>query len=152
VAPTVAGRLELVRLHLPVSTNVTNVCLGLGVVGSTLTSGQNFAGLWTAAGARVGVTADQASNWGSGTGIKAMALAGGPFSCASGDDYVGFWYNGTPSPSWLRWSGAGGAFFNAGLSAPNFRVCSADTGLTTTGPATLGAQTSASISWWAGLS
>lgn len=152
VAMPTAGRLELVRLRLPVAASVTNVCLAMGSAGNTLTGGQCFAGLWSAAGARIGVTADQAANWGSGLGVKAMPLVSGPFACAPGDYYMGFWYNGTTGPGWIRWSGLGGAYFNYGLSSPNLRLATADTGLTTSAPVTLGAQSAAPITWWAALS
>lgn len=150
--PATAGRLDLVRVHLPVAASVTNVCLGLAVVGATLTSGQNFAGLWTAAGAQVGITADQTSAWGSGLGVKQMALAGGPFACTPGDYYIGFFYNGTTSPGWLRWSGLGSGYFNVGQAAPNLRFATADTGLTTTPPTNFATQTAGGTSWWAALS
>lgn len=150
--PTVAGRLEIFRIKHPSGTAVTNVCLGMTSAGSGLTTGQCFAGLWTAAGARVGVTADQSTAWASGLGVKTMALTGGPYSCPAGDYYIGFWYNGTTSPGWMRWSGLGGAYFNVNLTAPNLRVATADTGLTTTSPATLGTQTAAALTWWGALS
>src|SRR6185312_9531310 len=46
---------------------------------SGLTSGQNFAAVYDNTGTRIGVTADQTTPWAS-TGLKQMALTGGPFT------------------------------------------------------------------------
>lgn len=146
-----AGTLHLVRLHVPTAISVTNIVIYVSVAGSTLTAGQCFAALYTAAGARVAVTADQATAWAS-TGVKTMALASGPFSLTAGDHYVGMWFNGTTGPTLARSAGLGAAITNIGLSAPNLRCATADTGLTTAAPATLGAQTAAGILWWVALS
>ncbi len=45
----------------------------------------------------------------------------------------------------------GGAFANAGMTS-NFRVATANTGLTTTPPTTLGTLTSSNTAWWLALS
>lgn len=144
-----AGVLQLARLHVATATNITNIILYCATAGVTLTAGQCFAALYTAAGARVDVTADQAANWQS-TGIRTMPLAGGPAAVAAGDYYVGWWSNGTTQPAFLR--GVATALANVGLASPNLRFATADTGLTTTAPANFGAQTSASNAWWAALS
>jgi hypothetical protein len=150
--PTVAGRMEFAKVRLPVDATITNVLLGMSAVGSGLTAGQCFANLYTGAGVKIASTADQASNWASGVGVKAMALAGGPYARTAGDYYVTWWYNGTTSPTWLRSSGQGSGFINAGFSAPNLLWGSADTGLTTTAPANMGTQTGQGSAFYAGLS
>ena len=147
-----AGRLEVVRLTLPVAASITNVLVYAQAGGTSLTSGQNFAVLYSSAGARIGVTADQTTAWGS-SGLKTMALAGGPFAGAAADYYVAFWFNGTTGPAFVRKSVSSGANqLNAGFSAPNLLWASADTGLTTTSPATMGTQTAQALAWWVGLS
>jgi hypothetical protein len=46
-----------------------------------MTAGQSLCGLWTSAGARIGITADQSASWVSGAPtFKTMALASGPFA------------------------------------------------------------------------
>lgn len=150
-ALTVAGTLYLQRLHLPVAASVTNIVMVVTNGLTTAVSGQNFAVLYTAAGARVGVSADQSTAWAS-NGAKTMALASGPFSCAAGDYYIGVWSNATGLPSFARASSQSAQLINVGLSAPNLRTCTADTGLTTAAPATLGSQTSSSLGLWAALS
>lgn len=146
-----AGTVYLTRVHLPVASSVTNIVGYVGTAGNTLTAGQCFAALYSAAGAKLDQTADQASAWGS-TGLKTMALAGGAASRPAGDYYIAVWFNGTTGPAFARGSGLAAALVNANLSAPNLRFASADTGVTTTGPSNLGGQTVISLSYWFGLS
>lgn len=148
---SVAGTLYAQRLKRRSATSVTNVILHVGTAGSSLTAGQCFAALYTGAGVLVAVTADQSGSWNS-TGVKTMALVGGPYALAAGDYYVAYFSNGTTPPSFGRVSttgGSGGA--NTGLTAPNLRACSADTGLTTAMPSTMGAQTVSAIVGWAAI-
>lgn len=150
-APT-GGVLQLARVHLPSPKTVTNVILNVVSAGVALTSGQCFAGLWTSAGAKVDVTADQSGSWNSG-GNKIMALSGGAYAAAAGDYYVGWWSNaGTSNPTFARQGTS--TLVNIGLSAPNFRFATADTGLTNaaSAPSSLGTQSAASIGWFAALS
>lgn len=146
-----AGLLMMRRIRRVPATSVTNIVTFVNGAGSSLTSGQCFAALFTAAGALVGQTADQAVAWAS-VGIKTMALTGAPFALAAGDYYVGVWFNGTTGPSIVRHAAVNGGLSNAGLSAPNFETCTADTGLTTTAPPNFGAQTSAGTEYWYALS
>jgi len=149
LVPAPAGTVHFARVHLPVAASVTNVVLFCSTVGSGLTSGQCFAGLYNSAGTLIGTTADQSTNWTS-TGTKAMALTGGPFACAAGDYLVGFFYNGTTAPTFLR--GLSQSAVNAGLSAANSLFGTAATGQTTAMPSTLGTLSGASNAWWAALS
>lgn len=148
-APATAGRLELARVRLPGAATITNVLMYANTGGSALTSGQCFASLYTAAGAKIAQTADQATAWAT-SGLKTMALSGGPYYRSGGDYYVVFWYNGTTSPGWIRLNA--GVGINSGVSAPNFFFASADTSITTTAPSTLGTQTAQGNPWWVGLS
>ncbi len=148
---SVAGTLYVVRLHVPVSANATNILLAITSAGVTLTSGQCFAGLYTSAGSLVATTADQASNWQS-TGLKTMALTGGPFALTAGDYYVGFYANGTTLPAFVRGNNQiGGSLLNVGIGS-GFRFATANTGLTTALPGALSAQTSSNFAWWVAVS
>ncbi len=149
-----AGRSEFARLHLPVAAPVTNVLLYVGTAGATLTAGQCFAALHGPTGTLIGQTADQAAAWAS-TGVKTMALAGGPYALAAADYIVEFWFNGTTGPAIGRAVGGGvgnAAFLNVGLASPSLRCGTANTGLTTTAPGTLGTQTASTNPWWVALS
>jgi hypothetical protein len=145
------GTLYLVRVHVPVAATVRNILAAITNAGSGLRSGQCFAGVWNASGgARVGVTADQAAGWAT-TGVKTMALAG-TVSLTAGDYYIGLYANGTTLPHFARGNNQiGGAFANAGMSG-NFRVATANTGLTTIPPTSLGTLTLSNTAWWLALS
>lgn len=145
-----AGTLLLSRIRRIPSGLITNVHICVTNAGSGLTNG--FAALFTAAGAQVGQTANQATAWQS-VGMKTMALAGGPYAFAGGDAYVGFWYTGTTAPGVCRsGQGAIGAQATFGQSSGSFNAAIADTGLTTTAPSSLGAQSAATLHWWVAVS
>jgi hypothetical protein len=146
----VAGQLQVIKVHVPVPVTCTNLVWIIGTAGVGLTSGQCFAGLWTAAGALVDVTSDQSTAWAS-TGTKTMPLAGGPKALAAGDYYWGYWYNGTTGPGMLRQQVLGPNYLNVNMTSP-YRAASTNTGLTVTAPATFGAQTASNIFFWAALS
>jgi hypothetical protein len=149
-----AGTLQLQRVHVPVTSSVTNIVMYLGTVAVGGTSGQNFAGLWNASGgAQVGITADMTATFGGSGGLKVMALASGPFLIAAGDYYVGYYWNaGTSGPGWARANTIAGTLTNMSLASPDLICATANTGLTTTPPSTLGAQSINSHNWWCGLS
>src|SRR6185436_3019569 len=69
VTPATAGRLEFVKIRLPVGASVTNIVMFVTTAGNTLTSGQCFAVLYDSTATRVGVTASQDVAWVS-TGLK----------------------------------------------------------------------------------
>ncbi len=142
-------RLSLMR-RLPAAT-ITNLHIVVTTAGSGLTAGQCFAALYSRAGTRLGVTADQSTDWAS-VGVKTMPLTA-PVAVPAGDYYVGLWYNGTTAPTVLR-SNQGGVGVQAtiGQVAGNFNTSRADTGLTTTAPATIGAQTLSVLRWWVAVS
>lgn len=143
-----AGTLYLVKLHMPVAQTITNILLFLTSAGATLTTGECFAALYQN-GNLLGSTADQSTAWGT-SGFKTMPISGGGVAVAAGDVYVGMWFNGTTGPAPLR--GNGNSSVNLNLSASTARFGSANTGLTTTAPATLGAISGISVAYWAGLS
>lgn len=144
-----AGTLNVVKLKLSRPTLVTAIVMLLGAPGATLTAGQNFAVLFDETGAQVGVTADQATAWAGATGGKDMPLVtpvvvNGPF-CR-----VGFYSNGGTQPS-FRLSAVVASAPNVNLATAASRFGTANTGLTTTPPATLGTITAAANPWWVGL-
>lgn len=148
-ALTTAGTIYTIKLEIeqPLRT-VTNIITFLTAQGSTLTSGQCFAALYQN-GTLKGVSADQAAAWAT-TGLKTMAIAGGPVAIDAGIAYIGLWFNGTTGPAPLRGNSA--AAVNLNLAATASRFGTADTGRTTTAPATLGTISAAVNAYWAGLS
>jgi hypothetical protein len=145
-----AGVLHLTRIRRVPAATITNLHSHVAVAGATLTAGQCFAALYTAAGTLLGVTASQHTAWQS-VGSKTMALTA-PVAVPAGDYYVGLWYNGTTAPTMIRSGSGTGGSNTVGQVSGSFNSSSADTGLTTTAPATLGAQTAAAIRYWVALS
>lgn len=145
---SVNGYLNLVGLKIPVATTITNVILGIGTAGATLTTGQNFAALYQG-GSLLAGTADQATNWQS-TGAKVMALTT-PQAVTAGLAYVAFYTNGTTPPAFFK-GALGGTGINVNLSSPSYRSTWTNNGLTTTLPSTLGPMTQATTAYWAAVS
>lgn len=146
-----SGTVTMVKFWLRQSATITNVAVGLGAAGVTLTAGQNFAGLYDSSGNRLGVTADQAANWIS-AGFKLMPLTV-PAPVAAGAYYVAFLSNGTTPPTLARGGILTASFANANLTATN--------GAFTTGPAaqttlpvsiTMASRTLSANPVWAGVS
>lgn len=145
------GVLQLNKLPIRAAASVTNILVNIQAVGVTLTTGQNFAALYSSAGALLGVSADQTVPWVS-IGLKTMAIVGGPVAVPAGFVYAALWSVGSTIPSFFRCNNSGGGPMNAGLAAPNLRFATADTGLTTTAPANFGAQSSSGTVPWFALS
>jgi hypothetical protein len=132
-----AGTLYLTRIRRVPAGTVSNLVVLLSAAGVTLTAGQCFAALFDASGPWLRSTADQAT---------------APVTHTGGDLYAGLWFNGTTGPSIYRSSDTSSAMNNAGLSSPNLETATADTGLTTTAPASFGAQTASSFHNWVAVS
>lgn len=130
-----AGTAHGVRLYLHKPHTITNIIMHVGVAGSGLTSGQCFAALYQG-GSLLAQTADQAAAWAS-TGTKTMALSA-PQAVAVGYVDVLFWANGTTLPQFVR----GNTLTSlANVGATTARFYKANSGLTTTAPASIGART-----------
>lgn len=147
-----SGTVVMVKFWLRQVATVTNVAVGLGAAGVTLTAGQNFAGLYDSTGTRLGVTADQTANWGS-AGFKLMALTAPVVGMAAGAYYVAILSNGTTPPTLARGGVLTASYANANLTATN--------GAYTTGPAaqttlpasiTMASRTLSANPTWAGVS
>ena len=142
------GTVYGVRLKVDQESTITNTHVIVTAAGVTLTAGQCFAAVYQN-NALLGTTASQDVAW-TTTGFKTMALAS-PVVVARGDVTVAFFANGTTLPTLARTTGSS-FLHNLGLATPNFRYHSADTGRTTTMPATLGAQSGLNVAYWAAVS
>lgn len=147
----VAGTLYLTRIRRTPPGPITNIHVCMAGVGVTLTTGQCFASLFTAAGAKIDASVDQAANWVGAIGLKTMALAGGAYTHTGGDLYAGVWFNGTTGPTLMRLGQLAG-MTNVGLATPNLQSATANTGLTTTQPGNLTSQASVAFEYWMALS
>jgi hypothetical protein len=102
-----SGRIYLARIPLSgAQVTVTNLLMGVGAAGATLTAGENFAGVYDENGDEIGVTADQSGVW-TATGLYTMALVGGPFTGSWPFVCAAFVANGTTGPSFIRAMGSG---------------------------------------------
>ena len=155
-AVTPTGTIWLHRVTLRRAATVTNVLLFLGTLGSGLTSSQNFAGLYNSAGTLIGTSADQTTTWNTGgsTGLKTIALSGGPYALQAGIYWVAVLSNfSTTGPAFGRAVGSSGAYINAGTSAATVRWGSNGTGTSLPGSITPGSNsTSPSVPYWAAVS
>lgn len=150
-ALTPAGTMWTSRLYLPKRSRVTNIVLYVIGAGATLTANQNGAALYNAAGTLLSNTAmTQNTSWQS-TGSKVMPLLAAQ-DCPAGYYDVGWFYTGTTGPAMLRAPSATSAVHNMNLAGTTLRAATANTGLTTTFPATLGTKTAAAVVYWAALS
>lgn len=106
-AALTSGVVYLIRVPLYGGTaTITNIIAGVNAAGSGLTASQCFAGIYDSTGAKIGGTADQSAVWNS-TGLKTMALSGGPFTTTSLYAYVVLISNGTTNPQFCRSAGGG---------------------------------------------
>ncbi|MGW3153717.1 hypothetical protein [Streptomyces sp. NPDC001089] len=119
----VVGYIYLTQVILRTAATISKVCVTVGTAGATLTSGQCLAALYTSAGTRVGLTADQSTAWTS-VGYKAISLTAS-YSAAAGKYYCALLVNGTTSPTFACGSTYGATFTpgNSGLAASNYRFC-----------------------------
>jgi hypothetical protein len=133
------------------STVVTNVLYGVTTAGSSLTSGQNFVGLYDSTGTRLAVSADQTTNYGS-QGLKTAALTSPP-TVAVGYYYVALLAVGTGTQPSVAASGGVSSAMNAGLVAATGRFLTSGTGQTALPSSiTLSSATLNTGSRWAALS
>lgn len=146
---TTAGLVHVAKIFLREPALVTNILFFITTAGATLTANQCLAGLYQN-GTLIGSTGNQATAW-AGTGLITMALTGGPFAVAAGNVYAAWYYNGTTAPTLSRGAGTTG-LVNAGFAAASSRFGTADTGRTTSLPATLGTVAANNVAWWVALS
>lgn len=123
-----AGQIWLQRVKATVSGPASNIHVDVQAVGAGLVSGQNFAALYSTAGERLGVTADQTASWGS-VGNKSMALTAPAAVVAGTSYYVALLSNGTTPPT-VRRSTAVASLINFNLTAAGPRFALSGSGNT----------------------
>jgi hypothetical protein len=164
IAPT-NNTITLLRVNIRQAVSVTSVLLWLDTLGTSLTSAQNFAGLYAGqtagaytAGQLIGTSADQTTAWNTGgsTGLKTIALSGGPFSIPAGTFvWVAILTNqsaGTNPKFATNGKNYSGGATNAGVAAAASRSAINTTGTTLPGSITPSSNTAKSWPIWAALS
>jgi hypothetical protein len=144
---TTAGQLNVQRLYVDRPITATNIVVHVQTAGATLTSGQCKAALYNAAGTLLSSTADMSTTWNS-TGTKTMALTAAQ-ALSVGYYDVALWYQGTTGPAFVR--GSSYAYITGTQSGAAIRSATANTGITTTAPATLGTKTASIQNFWVAL-
>jgi hypothetical protein len=126
-----SGTVQAFRINIRRPMSVTNVIIFTVANGVTLTAAQSLCGLWTSAGARIGITADQSGSWVSGAPtFKTMALASGPFAVTPPFVWLLFLCVGTTPPTLGRLQSNWANGSNANLSAANSRWATGAAGQT----------------------
>ena len=142
-----AGVLYVVRLWVRQPTTISSGIVYVFTAGATLTN-VGFA-LYTAAGALL--TSSVNANGATAAAFQSTGLKTVTFTTqtiAAGAFYLALWTTGTTQPALIRAINFS-ALINGALVAPNLRFASANTGLTTTAPATMGTQTALGAALWA---
>ena len=146
-----SGTVNWSKLWVRQPVTITNVCVHIGTVGAGLVAGQNFGGLYDAAGNRIGVTADQTANWAT-TGFKAMALTA-PVAVTPGAYHVAILSNAATTPAFARGSALVNTIVNANLTAATARFATGPTAQTSLPVSvTMASRTAAGNALWTGLS
>lgn len=148
------GSILMAKIALREASSITNLIVSINTAGVGLTAGQNFAGLYTAAGGLLSQTADQTANWGS-TGVKVMPLTAPVGTLGGSYLFVAILVNGGTSPAFARGSqlSSGASTINVGLSTTEARYATSGAGLTSLpGSITMGARTPSAMALWAAMS
>lgn len=148
ILPT-AGLVNVAKIIIPRAMTITNLEMHVNPVGSGLTSGQNFAGLYNASKQLLSATGDMTTLWTVTNGRKTMPLSVAQ-PVAAGTYYIAWYWNGGTAPTFLR--GIGTTIANSGLAAADSHWATADTGRTTSLPSTLGAFTALATTYVVGVS
>lgn len=148
-----SGTVVMTQVTLPAPATLSTLTIGVFVAGATLTAGQNFGGLYNAAGTRVAVTADQAAAWVT-TGEKNMAFTA-PYAAPAGVYYLALLCVGTTPITIFRTISTplGANIINHGMSAATARYTTGPTAQTSL-PAsvTMASRTLSGTAHWMGVS
>lgn len=150
--PGTNQQLYMLRVNIPVDSLVSRICLGIGTAGATFVAGQNFIGLYNAAGTLLASSADQSTNW-TNVGLVKSDMAS-PINVTAGNYFVGFIMNATTRPALLRTSFLTNMadVLSPNQSAENSRYAIDGTGLSAL-PASVNMTTRTKLNagWWVGV-
>lgn len=147
-----SGQIRLIQLKLRAAATITNICLGGTTAATAATAGQNFVGLYDAAGNRLAQSADCTTQFGT-TGGKTIPLTA-PYAAAAATYYVAILYVGTGT-AMSCWAGSNQspAPVNFGLTVATARYLAGPSAQTSL-PASIafGSQALGANSIWAAVS
>lgn len=142
-----SGTIYLVGLQLRVAATVTSIYWHNNSAG-TVTSGQNFVGLYNSSGTRLG----QSSIAGTTVSVATKTEAIGTQNLGVGLYWVAFLFNGSTMPQPIRLATYSATALNLGLTAATARYATNATGQTSLPTSiTPGNNVNAGLSYWVGL-
>jgi len=140
-----AGTLYLAQLYVPRPVTATKLCWGINTAGSGAVAGQNWVGLYSAAGsllASAGVDARVSTSGAWQETITGTALTPGSY-------WIAFLINATTMPQIYRGGDVSAGLMNLGLSGATLRWATNGTGLTALPSSiTPGSNTSAQFAYF----
>lgn len=150
--PLTSGTIYHIRVDLTAPATITSIVIPLFGAAVGAVAGQNFVGLYDAAGTRVALSADQSVSWAT-NGAKDVPLTA-PYAAAAGTYYITILCNAATPIGILRsvTTGAVLSVLNHGLTAATARWSTGPTAQTSL-PAsiTMASRTPLNIAYWAGL-
>jgi hypothetical protein len=142
-----AGTLYLAKLPIPYATTINKIGFYVAQAGTNLTTGQNYGALYGPTGSLLASTADLTATYGTAGGYLISLTSSQPV--AAGYVYIGLYFNGTGT---ALAAGAGDAptgLLNFNLTNAGSLFATANTGLTTAMPSSLGTLTPVTDGIWA---
>jgi len=151
-AAMTSGSVHLLKITAATGGTVNNIIIIIGSGTASLTSGQNFAGIYDSTGARIAVTADQTAAWSvtaSSAQVITMALTASATLQAGRDYFVALLANGTTPPLLSVGGGNSVTASNSGLAnaVRRFSVNGTGTSLPTSLTLTSNTSTNARPFW-----
>jgi hypothetical protein len=140
-----SGTLQLYRIYLQKPITISNIHIYI-TAGTSMSN--CYGALFDSSGSLLAQSTDQSASFGS-SGLKTIPIT--PQSVSAGFIDVGIWVNTTGTQVAVH-RAAGSNIVNVGLSAPNFRYATADTGLTATAPLVVGTKTGLNFGAWCAVS
>lgn len=139
----VTGTAYVCGLYMPVASNVTNLyCINTNTGATT----NAFMALYSGAGALLQTSSNQGGAMGA-AGLKTFPVSSQ--AVPVGLFYVILWMSTALN---IACTAGVDGFMNINLSVANSRYATANTGLTTTAPGTIGTKTAMAKAFWAGVS
>lgn len=92
-AATTAGLLYLTKIPLSGGTKVTNLWFKIATAASSITTGQNFGGIYSSSGTLLATTGDLSTAIGTNTGPIQAPLTTAYTTTTSDNFYIGFFFN-----------------------------------------------------------
>lgn len=127
-AALAAGKLYLSAFFVRRSITISSMAVAIATAPTSLTSGQNFGGIYNSSGTQMGATADQTAAWGGGVGVYDMAITT-PFTATAGMYWAALLSNGTTPPN-FRGINSPISLIQLGQSAAQSRAGIFSSGLT----------------------